>query len=140
MQVVYFADYVEDPAHVDRKQQPQRNLTIAKVADCSIQPAGPSETVGATSDYSQIEWHCLAPAVPAAATISAKGFLFYDDFDAELGVHTLGGKARRETITDPETNQPVDCAQFQVLGSDLFTDVNTGALDHVTVHAKTEVG
>ena len=138
-QAVVFVDYTEDLANRDRKGHPARDETRVKVLGCSVQPAGVVEHVTET-DYSRLMWHCLAPAVPASVTLSAKGFLYVDDFDVRLGVHTLAGKAPRETAPDPETGVDTDYAVLQVLGTELFTDVNSGAMDHVTVHAKSEMG
>jgi hypothetical protein len=80
------------------------------------------------------------PAVAAALSVSAPDELYYDDLDAVTGVKALAGKARRVTANDPDTGVATDYAVLEVIGSQVFYDDNSGAIDHVTVHAKSELG
>lgn len=138
MQRLIFASYT-DRTDRDRKNRPGKNWTYVGVPGCSLQPFKVVEEIEET-DYARLMWKCLAPAVAAAISLPPNGMLFFPDLDPVTGVHLLAGKAQRLTITDPDSGQQVDCAQLQVLGTEIFTDVNSGAVDHVTVHCKSEVG
>jgi hypothetical protein len=139
-QTIVVVTFAEDLAQVDRKLHPKRVPTLTKLANCcALQPVSVTETKKET-DYAAVMWHALMPPVAAAISVSTDGQLYYDDTDPVTGVKALAGKAKRVTANDPVTGVPTDYALLEVIGSQVWYDDNSGLIDHVTAHVKSEVG
>lgn len=122
----------ENPAVVDRKNQPAVDETVTPLVKCChMAPESGSETVGASTDYSRILWRIICPPLPAALRIKPSGVVRFDDDGA------LKGRSRRATYIDPDLGER-DVAEFNVETS--WPHYVDGVIEHISVVAKSEAG
>lgn len=129
---ILVVDLVEDTSTLDRKGQPTVNPVVTKVAGCKVAPARGAERRDGTTDYASQPWAIATPPHPAAIAVEPDSLIWYDDGGRYAGTTV------RTTYDDPELG-PRDVAVLQVIGAQVLTDFGD-AVDHVTIHAKSELG
>jgi len=129
---ILVVDLVEDTSQLDRKGQPKVTPVVTPVTGCKVAPGRGSERVSGTNDYAEQPWAIATPPHPAAIAIKPDGLIWYDDNGRYAGTTV------RDTYDDPELG-PRNVAVLQVIFAQVLTDM-ADAVDHVTIHAKSELG